>query len=157
MSRPILVRAATIGDLEAVARSFHALWPEGSLVEHRADAEAILRGAPPSSLPLVVLVATDGEDGEILGVIEVGLRSHADGCDARHPVGFIEGWYVEPAHRARGVGRALMRAAEDWSKAQGCREVASDTWADHEPSQRAHEALGFEVVDRCVHFRKALA
>jgi hypothetical protein len=25
---------------------------------------------------------------------------------------------------------------------------------DDERSQRAHEALGFEVVDRCVHFRK---
>ena len=146
-----------IGDLEAVARSFHALWPEGSAVEHHAEAEAVLRGTAPSSLPLVVFVATDGEDGELIGVIEVGLRSHADGCDMRYPVGFIEGWYVDPAHRGRGVGGALMHAAEDWAKAQGCREVASDTWVDHEPSQRAHEALGFEVVDTCVHFRKALS
>jgi aminoglycoside 6'-N-acetyltransferase I len=146
-----------IGDLEAVARSFHALWPEGSAAEHQAEAEAILRGTAPSSLPLVVFVATDEEDGELIGVIEVGLRSHADGCDMRYPVGFIEGWYVDPAHRGRGVGGALMHAAEDWAKAQGCREVASDTWVDHEPSQRAHEALGFEVVDTCVHFRKALS
>jgi hypothetical protein len=35
-------------------------------------------------------------------------------------------------------------------------EIASDTWIDNEPSQRAHEALSFEVVDRCVHYRKAL-
>jgi len=34
--------------------------------------------------------------------------------------------------------------------------MASDTWIDNEASQRAHEALAFEVVDRCVHFRKAL-
>jgi len=27
---------------------------------------------------------------------------------------------------------------------------------ENERSQRAHEALGFEVVDRCVHFRKKL-
>jgi aminoglycoside 6'-N-acetyltransferase I len=49
-----------------------------------------------------------------------------------------------------------MHAAEDWARSQGCYEVASDTWIDHESSQRAHEALGFEVVDRCVPFRKGL-
>lgn len=41
-------------------------------------------------------------------LIEVGLRSHADGCDTRQPVGFLGGWYVEPTHRGNGVGRALM-------------------------------------------------
>jgi len=27
---------------------------------------------------------------------------------------------------------------------------------NNQPSLRAHSALGFEVVDRCVHFRKRL-
>ena len=56
----------------------------------------------------------------------------------------------------RAVGRALMAAAEEWARSQGAREIASDTWCDNEPSQQAHAALGFEVVDRCVHFRKSL-
>jgi aminoglycoside 6'-N-acetyltransferase I len=73
-----------------------------------------------------------------------------------HPVGFVEGWYVAADRRAQGVGRALMAAAEAWAREQGCREMASDTWLDNEPSQHAHEALGFEVVDRCVHFKKPL-
>jgi aminoglycoside 6'-N-acetyltransferase I len=34
--------------------------------------------------------------------------------------------------------------------------MASDTWIDNEGSQRAHEALGYEVVDHCVHYRKRL-
>jgi aminoglycoside 6'-N-acetyltransferase I len=34
--------------------------------------------------------------------------------------------------------------------------MASDTWLENEGAQRAHEALGFEVVDRCVNYRKAL-
>ena len=57
---------------------------------------------------------------------------------------------------ATAWGGALMHAAEDWARSQGCYEVASDTWIDHESSQRAHEALGFEVVDSCVPFRKGL-
>jgi aminoglycoside 6'-N-acetyltransferase I len=150
----VRVRLGMPADAETVARQFLALWPDGTLDEQRAEAETILSGIPPSTLPLVVLVAEAG--GEVVGFIEVGLRSHADGCDGRHPVGFVEGWFVAPEHRGNGVGRALMRAAEDWARSQGCREMASDTWLESEPSQRAHLALGFEVVDRCVHFRKVI-
>jgi aminoglycoside 6'-N-acetyltransferase I len=50
----------------------------------------------------------------------------------------------------------LMRVAEDWARGQGCVEMASDTWIDNSGSQRAHEAMDFEVVDCCVHFRKQL-
>ena len=72
------------------------------------------------------------------------------------PVGFVEGWYVREPFRNRGVGRALMRAAEEWARRQGCIEMASDALIAEEGSHRAHQALGFEVVDRCVHFRKPL-
>jgi aminoglycoside 6'-N-acetyltransferase I len=154
MTAPVQVRLGASADLEVVSRLFFALWPEGPLAEHQEEARAILAGSPPSTLPLVIFVAEI--EGAVIGFIEVGLRSHADGCDTRRPVGFIEGWCVESSHRDRGVGRALMRTAEEWARSQGCRELASDTWVDHESSQRAHEALGFEVVDRCVHFRKAL-
>jgi aminoglycoside 6'-N-acetyltransferase I len=92
----------------------------------------------------------------VVGFIEAGLRSHADGCDPSHPVGFVEGWYVAPAHRRRGIVALLLASAEDWARRHGCAEMASDAWVDHNDSQRAHEALGFEVVDRCVHYRKAL-
>jgi aminoglycoside 6'-N-acetyltransferase I len=153
-SQPAQVRLGGRADTDVVARMFFELWPDGALAEHREDAALILVGAPPSTMPLVVFVAE--ADGVVVGFIEVGLRSHADGCDTRQPVGFIEGWYVEPTHRGKGVGRALMRAAENWARSQGCDEVASDTWIDHESSQRAHEALGFEVVDRCVNYKKGL-
>jgi aminoglycoside 6'-N-acetyltransferase I len=130
-SPPAHVRLGGAADTDVVARMFFELWPEGPLAEHREDAALILAGAPPSTLPLVVFVAD--ADGMVVGFIEVGLRSHADGCDTRQPVGFVEGWYVERAHRGVGVGRVLMQAAEDWACAQGCPELASDTWIDHEP------------------------
>ncbi len=49
-----------------------------------------------------------------------------------------------------------MRSAEDWARAQGCREMGSDSLIDNDGSLRAHQALGFEVVDRYVHFRESL-
>ena len=141
-------------DLDALVTLRRRLWPDESEEEHRSEARAILAGVPRSTLPLVVFVAD--HESKTIGFVEVGLRSHADGCDATRPVGFIEGWYVDAEHRRCGIGRALLRAAEAWCQEQGCSEVASDTWADNETSQLAHVALGFEVVDRCVHFRKTL-
>lgn len=148
------IRPARARDEAAVAALRAALWPEGTREEHEAETRAILSGAPVSTMPLVLFVAE--LDRAIVGFVEVGLRSHADGCDPARPVGFVEGWYVTDAQRRRGVGRALLQAAEVWAREQGCRELASDTWIDAEGSQRAHVALGFEVVDRCVHFKKRL-
>jgi aminoglycoside 6'-N-acetyltransferase I len=103
----------------------------------------------------MILVA-EGEDGSLTGFVEAGLRSHADGCDPQRPVGFIEGWFVQEDHRRRGVGAQLVAAPEQWARGQGCLEMASDTWLDNEMSQHAHEALGYEVVDSCIHYRKSL-
>jgi aminoglycoside 6'-N-acetyltransferase I len=129
------------------------LWPEGSFEEHLEEVDEALTSGMSGTLPMALFVA---EEGVAIGFIEVGLRSHADGCDTSRPVGFIEGWFVEERVRAQGIGRELLRAAEEWARGHGCVEMASDTWVDAEGSQRAHEALGFEVVDRCVHYRKAL-
>jgi aminoglycoside 6'-N-acetyltransferase I len=148
------VRVGAPWDVEPLVSMRAALWPQGSREEHAAEVRAIVGGTPPGTLPLVVMVAD--VDGEIAGFVEVGLRSHADGCNPCRPVGFIEGWYTAPSHRGQGIGRALIAAAEDWCRDQDCTELASDTWIDNKESQRAHEALGFEVVDRCVNYRKAL-
>lgn len=107
-------------------------------------------------MPAAVFVAEAGGGG-LAGCLQAGLRSHADGCDPRRPVGFLEGWYVIEECRGKGLGRRLLAAAEDWARREGCMEMASDTWIDRVTSQRVHEALGFEVVDRSVHYRKSLA
>jgi aminoglycoside 6'-N-acetyltransferase I len=106
-------------------------------------------------MPLINFVA-EASDGTLTGFAEIDLRSHADGCDPARPVGYLEGWYVAAAYRRLGIGRRLLSSAEEWARSQGCVEMASDTWIDNEVSQSCHEALGFEVVDRCVHYRKRL-
>jgi aminoglycoside 6'-N-acetyltransferase I len=151
----IKVRQAELSDQDELATMRELLWPDSSREEHRREVESVMRSGMSGTLPLVILVSQTG-DGALTGFLEVGLRSHADGCDTAHPVGFVEGWFVHEAYRKQGIGRALMRSAEDWAQNHGCLEMASDTWIDDERSQRSHQALGFEVVDRCVHFRKPL-
>lgn len=150
----VTVRRAESKDIGALAEMFNALWPN-SVPEHAKELVPLLAGKFPGTLPDVVFLAEDPE-GSVVGFIDVDLRSHADGCNPSRPVGYIEGWYVAPESRRRGVGAKLIAAAEDWARDQGCREMASDTWVTALHSQRAHEALGFEVVDRCVHYRKDL-
>ncbi|MGC2402771.1 MAG: GNAT family N-acetyltransferase [Acidobacteriaceae bacterium] len=151
----IQIRLGVPSDAEQVARLCHALWPDASPEEHREEVMPTLAGKPPGILPAAIFVAQTAA-GDLVGFLEVSLRSHADGCDVRHPVGFLEGWFVTEGERGRGTGAQLLAAAENWARRQGCREMASDTWIDSSLSQRVHETLKFEVVDRCVHYRKTL-
>jgi aminoglycoside 6'-N-acetyltransferase I len=153
----VQIRPAQASDLNQLARLFEALWPRSSAEEHAEELRLILGGnvALVLTMPLTIFVA-EGSDGILVGFLEVDLRSHADGCNPVQPVGYIEGWYVAEDHRHRGVGRKLLAAAEDWARSHGCVEMASDAIIDNKLSQRAHEASGYEVVDRCVHYRKKL-
>ena len=151
----IQIRRAVLSDCEKLSRLREALWPESPTEEHKSELKALLIRGHSGTMPLAIFVA-EGANQELAGFLEVGLRSHADGCDPSHPVGFVEGWFVVKSHRRRGVGALLLAAAEDWARSQGCIEMASDTWIDNVDSQRVHEALRFEVVDRCMHYKKAL-
>jgi aminoglycoside 6'-N-acetyltransferase I len=151
----ITVRPPRAADAPALASLCFALWPESPLKEHAMETESKLAGEARTTMPLAFFVA-EAPDRTLVGFVEVGLRSHADGCDPAQPVGFLEGWYVTPQFRCQGIGRLLISAAEDWARERGCREMASDTWIDHDLSQQAHVALGYLVVDRCVHYRKSL-
>jgi aminoglycoside 6'-N-acetyltransferase I len=132
-----------------------SLWPEAPIDHHQAELRAILDGTAERVYPLHIFVAEDG-DGRIVGFLEANLRSTADGCDERLPVGYVEGWFVAESWRSRGIGGSLLRAAEDWARAEGCVEMASDAAADNSLSQRVHEASGFAVAARSVLYKKKL-
>ncbi|HEX6994945.1 MAG TPA: GNAT family N-acetyltransferase [Gammaproteobacteria bacterium] len=103
----------------------------------------------------VAVFVVDRGDGRLAGFVEIGLRNYAEGC-VTTPVAFIEGWYVDPDVRRRGLGARLVEAAESWARARGLEEIASDTTLDNAVSVRAHLALGFEEVERQICFRKTL-
>jgi aminoglycoside 6'-N-acetyltransferase I len=105
--------------------------------------------------PLCAVFLVETSNERLVGFLEAAQRKYADGCDTS-PVGYIEGWYVEPDVRRSGVGKALVQAAEDWARQLGLREMASDCLIDNQISYNAHHSLGYEEVERLVHFKKKL-
>src|SRR2546426_12549888 len=148
----ITVRLATRSDAAAWLELRHALWPDGSKAEHREAIDRFLAGEAPE--PLAVLLAEDGA-GCPVGVAELSIRPYAEGCQGDR-VAYLEGWFVVPEARGRGVGRALIAAAEEWGRSRGCREFASDSQANNEIGGAAHRALGFTEVGLVRCFRKDL-
>lgn len=129
-----------------------ALWPEGSPDEHRAEIDGFFAGH--AREPQAVLLAEDDRGG-VIGFAELSIRSCAEGCESDR-VAFLEGWYVKPEARRRGVGKSLVAAAERWGIEQGCVEFASDTQVDNEISRAAHLECGFTEVGVIRCFRKVL-
>lgn len=150
----ISVRPMTPADAGVWGRMREALWPAeaGEASDHPGEIARFFAGDLHE--PLAALIALD-ETGAALGFAELSIRNYAEDC-ATNRVAYLEGWYVEPHARRRGVGAALVRAAEDWGRAQGCTEFASDAELDNAISAAAHEALGFDETARIRCFRKDL-
>lgn len=133
-----------------------ALWPGEDRAMLASDVERFLAhpdGDTDAFLEEVLVAETS--DADVVGFAELSRRRYAEGC-VTSPVGFLEGWYVDPEWRRQGVGRALVAASEEWARELGCREFASDALADNRVSADAHLALGFDEVEVIRCFRKAL-
>lgn len=128
-----------------------ALWPEGTPEAFRAEMAGQL--ADPGRFAQFVACA---DDGRPVGLAEASLRlDHVNGTSGS-PVAFLEGLYVVPEHRRRGVAARLVAAVEAWALARGAAELASDVLVENVPSQRVHRALGFRETERVVFYCKPL-
>ena len=145
-------RALHAPDARRMGRPAARPLARGAEQDHRADAQALL-WEQREAIALLVRLG----NGTAAGFAEAALRrDYVNGCSTS-PVGFLEGIYVKPEYRHRGLARLLCRAVEDWARNLGCREFASDVLVDNTGSQDMHRALGFEETDRVVYYRKPLA
>ena len=144
-----IIRLATPADHSEWLRMRHDLWPEVEQEDLLREMDRILAD------PLTPVFVMERPDGGLGGFIETGTRKYADGCESS-PVGYIEGWLVDEDLRGQGIGKALVKAAEDWARSLGLREMASDTWLENDGSIAAHLKMGYEEVERLIHFAKAL-
>ncbi len=144
-------RIATEADVVDWAVLRARLWPELSAEGHAEEIAAMLARPREECANFVV------EDGGALhGFAEAALRhDYVNGCETS-PVAYLEGIYVRPEDRGRGIGGRLLLAVRGWARTLGCRELASDADLENTVSQAFHAATGFEETERAVFFRMRL-
>ena len=72
------------------------------------------------------------------------------------PVWYVEGIYVAPGARSRGIGAALIHHLEDLARSQGYNEITSDCELTDTDSERFHKAVGFKEALRTINLVKRL-
>lgn len=143
----MLIVELTDETLDEVTRLALELWPEHAWSHLRAEFAELLESKKDKVFFAVV-------DGSYVGFIHVSLRFDYVEGSYTSPVGYIEGIYVDEPHRHQGISRRLVEAGERWAKAQGCKEMASDTEIDNLASQAFHERIGFREAGRIVAYIK---
>jgi len=104
--RNITIRRITNADKPEWLRMRQALWPDHTSQEFAVHSEEILND------PMQPVFVVERSDGKLGGLLEAGTRKYAEGCESS-PVGYIEGWYVDEDLREQGIGRAMVKAAEE--------------------------------------------
>src|SRR5258706_14847675 len=124
----MMMRPLEAADIPALI----ALWEASGLTrpwnDPRADARLALDG--PTS---AILGSWDG--GVLIGSIMVGFDGHR---------GWVYYLAVAPGHRRRGLGRALMEAAETWLRARGAPKLQLMVREGNDAALGFYEALGLE-------------
>jgi aminoglycoside 6'-N-acetyltransferase I len=142
------IRKATVEDKTVWLSLRKQLWPGADSDRLRDEADRIMVDSN-----WAIFLAEN--EGEAVGFIECSIRDKAPGCETDR-IGYIEGWYVVPEFRRKGIGRSLVEQGEKWAKEKGCKEMASDTTSNYPVSPAAHNALGYEEVKRKFFYRKPL-
>ena len=144
-----MIQEATSLQAKEAAELALLLWPDNELETFIQEFAALL-----VQHDAKIFLAYDGK--EAVGFAQCQLRHDYVEGTSTSPVGYLEGLYVKEPFRKQGLARELTLACEEWSKAKGCREFASDCELENVESVKMHLKLGFHEANRIVCFTKKL-
>jgi aminoglycoside 6'-N-acetyltransferase I len=102
------------------------------------------------SSPTEVCFLAATESGRHVGFLEVSLRHTQN-----HTYGYLEGWYVAPEYKRRGIGSCLIDHAENWLLHHSVEAIFSDTdEANYTESLPAHANSGYTPIRRFTLLKK---
>lgn len=141
----MLVRRARIEDLDALADLC------GQLGYPTSPARLGERFARLVSGDHVLFVTVDADDrprGWLHAQRQVSLTDD--------PTALVSGLVVDEGQRGRGLGRLLMRAAEDWARTQGLAILRLRSRSTRSGAHAFYRALGYEELKVQAVFHKRL-
>ncbi|MCK8058129.1 MULTISPECIES: aminoglycoside 6'-N-acetyltransferase [unclassified Fusibacter] len=126
------------------------LWPDNENIELKAEFEESLLAEDEA------MFLYEDDKKHLIGFMQLSLRNHyVEGCETT-PVAYLEGIFVEEHARRSGIAQEMVRFAEEWGKAKGCKELGSDCELENTLSIDFHSAVGFEEANRLVCFIKTI-
>lgn len=135
------IRPITTAEQAPVADLTAAVYLGEGFVDPAED--AYLRDVASRVATATVLVAVDHVDSALLGTITVATRLGPWASQASDGEAVVRLLAVPPSARGRGVGMALVRAAVEAARHDGCRLVRLSTQDDMLAAMRLYERAGF--------------
>lgn len=141
-----IIRATHLDIAEVVVLALR-LWPHHTQAELTDEFKELLEAGK------TVVFLASSERWQV-AFAQCSIRTdYVEGTEGS-PVGYLEGIYVSPECRRRGVAKALIRACEAWAQERGCRQLASDCELDNDVSLVFHVGSGFKEANRVICFVK---
>ena len=125
------IRGAVEGDESAVV----ALWRSCGLVVGNSDPVRDFRAV--RARPTSDILAAFDMDGMLIGSIAMGYDSNR---------GWLHYVSVDPVRRGHGLGRDLVRAAEQWLAARDVIDIHLTVRSGNEDVVRFYERIGYGAV-----------
>lgn len=144
-----MITKAERKDEEKALSLFKALWQDA---DERELKDSFLHSLTGENL-ITYLASVQGQTA---GIAQCSLRRDYVEGTYTSPVGYLEGVFVLPEYRNRGLAKELVKACEQWAKEKGCKEFASDCELHNEESRRFHMAAGFDEANRIICFVKKI-
>lgn len=142
----IIVRRARAGD----ARRLADLTTQLGYATSSADAATRLRTLLSKGAQEVLIAQTPG--GDVIGWVHV-IERHLIECP---PFAELGGLVVDERYRYSGAGRALLEAAEAWSRERGMPSMRIRTNVVREAAHEFYTRLGYSVEKKQSVFTKRM-
>jgi ribosomal protein S18 acetylase RimI-like enzyme len=107
----------------------------------------LLARSGPHTEGMLILTA-ENADGERIGLVWVALNR------SRRGSAWIYDIQINPEYQGRGYGRALLRAAEEQARQQGCGDIGLHVFGANTVARNLYESAGYEATS--ILMRKSL-
>ena len=143
------IKEATPSDIHLLTELTLLLYKNHTFEDLFEENSALL--SDPSQVFLLAI-----HDGTPVGFTHCAIRTdYVEGTNGGN-IGYLEGIFVLPEYRKKGIARKLLLACEHWAREKGGLMFASDCEFHNEDSYHFHLAVGFHEANRIICFTKKI-